>query len=302
MDTPTPSIGFIGLGRMGTAMAGNILEKGFKLTVYDLGKSKIDSLVERGAHRGSSPRDVASRADIVFTSLMDDNTELSVTGGPDGIIAGLKKDGVHICLSTILPGTARLLAEMHKKTGTYYIAGPVLGRPDAAEKRELKTFLSGNPEIIENCKTLIESYTNFSMNLGEDPGAANSMKICANYIAATQIEMMSEIYTFAEKSGLNPDIILIALKMTFADPTLQMYAEKIRQRDFENVGFDMVAGLKDISLFQQAFSDVQVIPGIINICKNKHISAIANGMKDLDWCATYEVTRMEAGLNETKEK
>ena len=108
--------------------------------------------------------------------------------------------------------------------------------------------------------------------------------------------MMGELYTFAEKSGLNLDIIQMMFQMAFAEPTLKMYAEKIKNRNFKEAGFDLFGGLKDIKIYEEAFTNVYAIPSIAKIVKDKMVTAIALGMGKNDWSTTYEITRLQAGL------
>ena len=289
-------IGFIGLGKMGAGICNNIQKAGFALSVYNRTQSKMEPFVKAGAFGCKSPKETATRSDIVLTSLMDDQSVMDTVLGETGILAGLKPGGIHIGLTTISPKTSERLDEIHQARGCHYIAGPVLGRPDAAAAGELKTFLSGNPDVIEKCKPVYDSYTSMAINVGTQPGAANTMKICANYLAMTQIEMMGEIYTFAEKSDLNLDFVLMIFQMAFAEPTLKMYAEKIKNRDFDDPGFELTGGLKDISVYEQAFTDVNAIPSIAKVVKDKLVTAIAQGLGGKDWSATYEITRLLAGL------
>lgn len=291
-------IGFIGLGKMGAGICANIQKAGFALSVYNRTRSKMDPFVRAGAFGCKTPREAAERSDIVLTSLMDDQSMIDATEGKSGILAGLKKGGIHICLTTIGIKTAEKLERLHGQMGSTYLSGPVVGRPDVAAEGKLKTFMSGDAEAIERCKPLVESYTAMLLPFGSRASEAISMKVCANYIAISQMEMMGELYTFAEKSGLNLDFLQMMFQMTFAEPTLQMYAEKIKTRDFDDAGFDLAGGLKDVGIYEEAFADVYAIPGIARIVRDKMVTAMALGMGKKDWSSTYEVTRMQAGLKD----
>lgn len=291
-------IGFIGLGKMGAGICSNIQKAGFALSVYNRTQSKMQPFVEAGAFGCKTPKETAERSDIVLTSLMDDQSMLDAVTGESGILAGLKKGGIHICLTTISVKIAEKLERMHRKNGCIYLSGPVVGRPNVAAEGKLKTFLSGDENAIESCKTLVESYASMVIPIGSTASEAISMKVCANYMAISQIEMMGELYTFAEKSGLNLDILQMMFQMAFAEPTLKMYAEKIKNRDFDEAGFDLVGGLKDVTIYEEAFTNVYTIPSIAKIVKDKMVTAIALGMGSNDWSATYEITRLQAGLKD----
>lgn len=290
-------VGFIGLGKMGAGICNNIQKAGFELSVYNRTQTKMEPFVKAGAFGCKTPKEVAERSDIVLTSLMDDQSIFDTTTGKFGILSGLKKGGIHICLTTINVKTAEILEKLHCENGCTYLSGPVVGRPDVAAEGKLKTFMSGDLNAIESCKPLVESYTAMVLSIGSAASEAISMKVCANYMAISQMEMMGELYTFAEKSGLNLDILQMMFQMAFAEPTLRMYAEKIKNRDFDKAGFDLVGGLKDVKIYEEAFINVYAIPSIAKIVKDKMITAMAYGMGDKDWSATYEITRLQAGLN-----
>ena len=101
---------------------------------------------------------------------------------------------------------------------------------------------------------------------------------------------------FAEKSGLDKDIVQYGLSEIYGHPAFKLYIDKIKDRDFDEVNFDMKGGMKDVSIFQKAFSDVGVIPKLGDLLKGRYISALANNMENKDWSAIYEVVRQEAGL------
>lgn len=295
-------VAFIGLGKMGAGMCGRIQKAGFELTVFNRTPSKTKPFTDAGARLAASPREAVSGADVVLTSLMDDESVLGAVLGEDGILAGLQSGAIHVGTTTVLPRTAAKLGEIHRHAGSRYVSGPVLGRPDAAASGELRTFLSGDVSAIEECSALVAAYASLAIGMGADPAASMAMKVCANYIAATQIELMGEVYAFAEKSGLPLDFLVMAFHSTFAEPTLKMYAEKIRNRDFDSPGFELSGGLKDLGLFQQAFTDAGVVPGIANVAKDKLIIAMAHGLAHKDWSATYEISRLLAGIDSQASK
>jgi len=165
----------------------------------------MEPFVKAGAFGCKTPQETAERSDIVLTSLMDDQSMLDAVTGESGILAGLKKGGIHICLTTISVKAAEKLERLHRKNGCIYLSGPVVGRPDAAAEGKLKTFLSGDVDAIERCKPLVESYTAMALPIGSTASEAIAMKICANYMAITQLEMMGD------KILLFPIVLLISV-------------------------------------------------------------------------------------------
>jgi 3-hydroxyisobutyrate dehydrogenase-like beta-hydroxyacid dehydrogenase len=291
------SVGFIGLGRMGAGMASNILKAGFPLTVYNRTAAKMRPLIDAGAVGAGSPREAAAGADVVVTSLMDDRSVLDVVSGEQGMLAGLKPDGVHIGTTTVSPGHAAHIAELHTAHGSHYVAAPVVGRPDVAEAGQLRTFVAGDPAVITRCDGLLHAYCQMVVNVGEKHQVANSLKLAVNYMGLSLIELMGEVYAFGEKSGIDPQHLKLLMATMFPQPQLQEYAERILTRDFDEVGFALAAGLKDVELMLQASTDTRVALPYASVVRDKFLAAIAHGMGQRDWSAIYEVTRMNAGLD-----
>ena len=293
---PIRTVGFIGLGRMGSGMAQNILRAGFALRVYNRTVAKLAPCLDQGAVAAASPREAALGADAVITSLMDDRSVLDAVTGNDGILAGLAADGIHIGTTTISPACASQLAALHAAHRSHYIAAPVLGRPDAAAAGTLRTFVAGDPTAIARCTPLIEAYAQAPVNLGTEHRVANSMKLAANYIIASLIELMGEVYAFAERSGIEAEMMNLLLATLLGAPGVKDYATRIRDREFEPAGFALSAGLKDVELMLAASTEVRVALPYANVIREKLLAAIANGMEHKDWSAVYEITRMNAGL------
>jgi len=289
-------VGFIGLGRMGSGMARNVLKAGFTLTVYNRTAEKMKPLIDEGATGASSPREAAAGADAVLTSLMDDASVLDNVTGENGLLAGLKPGAVHIGTTTVSPRCATQLAELHTAHGSHYVAGPVLGRPDAAERKELLTFVAGDPEVIARCRLLFDAYTAGVINVGKEPRLANSMKLAVNYMGISLIDLMGQVYAFGERSGLDAQLLNQMMTAIVAPPAFKGYADRIRARNFDEVGFDLLSGFKDVQLILQASTDTRVPLAYASIIREKFLAAIAHGMEGKDWSVITEVTRINAGL------
>jgi 3-hydroxyisobutyrate dehydrogenase-like beta-hydroxyacid dehydrogenase len=115
-------VAFIGLGNMGSNIAQCILKAGFDLTVWNRTVSKMQPLVEQGAKQAVSAKEATSGADVVVTSLMDDQSILDNLQAENGILAGLRPGAVHVCVMTISPRCADELEQIHKKHGSFYVA------------------------------------------------------------------------------------------------------------------------------------------------------------------------------------
>ncbi len=290
-------VGFIGLGKMGGGMCANVQKAGFPLTVYNRTAAKTKRFADAGAVVGASPKEVAARSDVVLSSLMDDSSVMQNVDGENGILAGLAEGGVHVGTTTISPSASAQIEALHQEAGVHYVAAPVGGRPDAAEAGELISFVAGAPAGVEKATPAIDSYSERLVPLGENASVANVMKVVTNYMGMVQLGMMSEMFAFAEKSGLNTMFVEMMLSMLYGAEPMKEYAGRIKNRDFEESGFDMTGGFKDALIFEKAFDDAGVRPGTMLAAKDQMRLGIANGLGDRDWAAMYEAVRLASGLD-----
>ncbi len=303
MTTVTESIqnvGVIGLGRMGTEIANSVIKSGFKLVVYNRTVDKTRALAEAGAVVTASPKEAASKSDVILTSLKDDAALLDVVNGEKGILSGLRPGTIHIGTSTISPSLSTTLDRMHDAQGSLYLAAPVLGNPAAAKEGKLTTFVAGDTTAIKSCKRLLNSYCQRVIEVGNEHAKANILKLSANYVMLTILDVMGQVYALAEKSDIDLQLVNEVLEMIFAYPGLKQYAKRIRTRDFDNVGFDLLSAFKDVQLILQTSSDVRVPLSHANNIQDRYIAAIANDMGKKDWISIYDITRMLAGLKNEK--
>ncbi len=296
MENEIRQVGFIGMGRMGAAMTQNILKAGFPVTVYNRTREKVLPLLDKGAAEAHSPREAARGADVVFTCLMDDKSMYDVVGGENGLLAGLQPCGIHIGTATISPACSAKMAAMHRDHGSSYIAGPVSGRPDAALAGKLLTYISGDQEAIARCEPLFNSYAQRHVNLGPDPKLANSVKLTINFMLLTQIEMISEVFAFAERSGIPGELVAELVETVLSHPAVRDYVRRIRTRDFDPAAFEVTSGYKDLELVMQASSDVRVSMPYASVLRDKFLITMGNGLSDKDWTAISEAARISAGL------
>ena len=299
MNKQSMRIGFIGLGKMGSAICANIQNAGYDVTVYNRTESKTKPFEQAGAQVALTIKALVERSDIIFSSLFDDRSVLDLCHADDGLLDSITPEKIHIGLMTILPATADILQLAHAEKGCHYISAPVVGRPDSAAAGKLITFLAGEASIINRMQPIIASYSMKQILVSDTAGAANSMKICVNYMAMTQLAMLGEVFAYAEKSQLDQAQVLTISKMFFAgNQAMIEYAEKIAHRDFDTAGFDLSAGLKDALIFDAAFTACGVKPSAILGAKDNLVAANANGLGNKDWSALTEISRKLAGLND----
>ncbi|MBE9640758.1 NAD(P)-binding domain-containing protein [Salipiger mangrovisoli] len=290
------TVAVLGLGKMGSGLAHNIQRAGFDLVVYNRTASKAQPFVDAGGRLTETPRDAAAEASIIVTSLMDDTSVRDIVTSPEGILAGMKPGTIHMCATTISPELAQEMAELHHEKGCHFVSAAVVGRPDSAEAGKLISLLSGDDTAVARCMPVCESYSATTMRLGERAGLANYAKLSVNYFAVSSMELMGQIYAYGDAVGIDRAFYGRLFESSYANPTLKMYAAKIRDRDFsENVGFELTAGLKDVKLMNDASAATSGSLDFAPIIIEKMQKAIARGWDHRDWCAFTELSRPSKG-------
>jgi 3-hydroxyisobutyrate dehydrogenase-like beta-hydroxyacid dehydrogenase len=137
------NVGFIGLGRMGSGMAGRILSGGHDLVVYDAVPAQVDKLTAGGARGAASIADLCSGRDVVVTMLVEDAAVMDVALGRGGLCESLPAGAIHLIMGTHGVATVRALEARHASAGQILVAAPVLGRPDLAAAGQLGIVAAG---------------------------------------------------------------------------------------------------------------------------------------------------------------
>ena len=289
-------LGFIGLGKMGAAIAKNLLGAGHSLTVYNRTPQKADELAKDGAQTADSAGAAAKEADAVFTMLSDDSAVSEVTFGASGLAATLPEGAVHISCSTISTALARKLNEEHATRKQKFLSAPVFGRPDAALTKKLIVVAAGEANVIERCRPLLDAIGRQTFSVGHEPWQANAVKVCGNFMIASLLEEFGETFAVMRKSGIDHHVFLSVISELFGSPIYKNYGGAIAQQQFEPAGFALKLGLKDVRLALDAAGEVGAPMPFASILRDHFISAMADGQQDFDWSSVALVSARNAGL------
>lgn len=290
-------VGFIGLGRMGSGIATNLLEAGHQVTVWNRTRSHAEPLKQHGAAIAETIADACS-GEAVITMLSDDTAAETVALGQGNIRDALPRGGIHISSSTITVACSDRLDAAHREAGQTYIAAPVLGRPEAAAAAKLSIIAAGDPEAIRRCQRLFDAIGQRTFTAGNRPSVANLLKLNVNFLLASMIECMGESIALIRKSGADPRQFLDIITNTlFASPAFKTYGELIVNQQYEPAGFQMPLGLKDVrSVLMEA--DARAVPmPVASVVHDNFLSGIAQGWENLDWSALARVAAARAGLS-----
>jgi 3-hydroxyisobutyrate dehydrogenase-like beta-hydroxyacid dehydrogenase len=178
------------------------------------------------------------------------------------------------------------------------LAAPVFGRPEAAAARKLWICLSGPKPAKERVQPMLSALGQAVFDFGEDPGAANVVKLSGNFLIASAIEAMAEAMTLAEKNGIDRARLIDMVAQTmFACPIYQNYGKAVAQEDYMPARFRLFLGLKDIDLVLQTAAASKTPMPLASMLHDRFISAMAKGREELDWAAFALGAWEDAGLH-----
>ncbi|MBV8631401.1 MAG: NAD(P)-dependent oxidoreductase [Silvibacterium sp.] len=279
-------IAFLGLGKMGSAIARHLLSAGHKVTVWNRTAVRATPLKAHGASLAGSPADAVAHADVVFTMVMDDAALESVIL-ESGAITAMQPDSIHVSLSTISVAFSNRLTDAHRAAGTYFAAAPVFGRPNVAEEGRLWTVTAGDPQVIDKILPLLDSFSRGVTVVSDRPSAAHALKLGGNFLITAMIASVSESLVFAEALGIEPSLFFETVNSAlFRSPFYEAYG-KIMLHPPEHAGGTIALGEKDIRLFREAASAAGVKTELAGIFEANLQRAIEAAMRDQDWAGGY---------------
>ena len=291
------TIGFIGLGGMGSAMAANLLKAGFALKVYNRTHERAKPLAELGATQVHSLEDAADEGGIVISMLTNDVAVQNVSFGDAGFGYKLGTGGIHLSMSTIAPETSRHLAALHDRQQSYYVSAPVFGKPDAAAAQKLWIATSGPTEAKARVQPLLDAMSQGVYDFGDDPGAANVVKLTGNFMFGAAIEAMGEAFTLAQKNGISRAAVYDFFTQTlFACPVYKNYGKLISEEHYQPIGAIPSLIRKDFGLILAEAKNADLPMPLASLVHDRLTAMVAKGREDRDWAGFAEEISESAGL------
>lgn len=288
-------IGFIGLGNMGSAMAANLLAAGHEVLAYNRSRDRVVALAERGATPVPTVA-AACEGDVVFTMLADDTAVESVTFGDTGIVAALAPGAIHVSASTISVALSEKLTAAHAEAGQMFVSAPVFGRPEAAAAAKLFVVAAGPHDAVTSLQPAFEAIGQRTYVMSEEPKTANLVKLSGNFLIASVIESLGEAMALVSKAGVDRQTYLELLTSTlFAAPAYQTYGGLLARKQFEPAGFAAHLGLKDVRLVLAAGEQLEAPLPVASLIRDRFLTLLAGGGRDLDWSALGALADWEAG-------
>jgi len=186
-------------------------------------------------------------------------------------------------------------AAAHRDEGQKYLAAPVFGRPSAAAAGKLAIVAAGPQDAISKAKPIFDVLGERTFEVSEEPQHANLIKLSGNFLIASVIEGLGEVFAVSRKAGLDPKKPFeVFSNSLFNAPVYKTYGQQIIEGKFSPAGFKLPLGLKDIRLMHEAAENLSAPMPFASVIHDHFLSAIANGHGDLDWSALALVAEERA--------
>ncbi len=283
-----PKLGFIGLGLMGKPMALNLLKAGYSLVVHNRSRDVVAALVNEGAEQAQSPREVASRVEIIFTNLPDSPDVEKVALGENGILEGAKKGLVYIDHSTIKPSLAREIDQAFNAIGAYALDAPVSGGDIGAQNGTLAIMVGGSAKALKQVRPLFEVLGKSITHVG-DAGSGQIAKAANQVMVAAQMVAMAELLILAKKSGADPSRVVQAIQGGAAQCwALDVKPERLFAGN-RQPGFKAYMQEKDLRIVMDTAREYGAPLPAASLHTQLYSAMLQMGMKDLDNSAVIGV-------------
>ncbi|MGV8107160.1 MAG: NAD(P)-dependent oxidoreductase [Nitrososphaerota archaeon] len=283
------NIGIIGTGLMGSAIAHRLIERGFKVFLYNRTKGRSDALVKKGAIRMGYPSDLGRKCNFVIISVTDGKAVREMLFGDNGLINSNNKRLIVVDTSTILPDDSIYCASLMKKKGYAILQAPIMGGPDATMKGDVISIVSGNKKIIEKSRRILTSYSKKLFNLGNKDGAANFIKLGLNLNIALIAISLAESIVFVKKSKIDPAKFLEILNSTYFKTGLsEIKGPKMIKNNFEPKFF-LKNMLKDVQLLNESAKHNGTSLSFASLAEQYFRIASNRGYSELDYTAILKL-------------
>jgi 3-hydroxyisobutyrate dehydrogenase-like beta-hydroxyacid dehydrogenase len=282
------TVGFVGLGAMGSRIAGRLLDAGNDVYANNRTKAKAEPLIERGLQWRDSPREVAAATDVLFSMVTDDAALEAIATGPDGILAGLVEGKVYVDMSTVSPRASRALAERVAAAGAQMLDAPVSGSIPQVESGTLAIFVGGSAPAFATVEPLLHELGQAVTHVGEN-GQGLLIKLAVNISLAVQTLAFSEGLLLAERGGVDPQVAAEAMSnSSIGSPMLKARIPLLLDLP-EQAWFDVALMHKDIRLARAAAGELAVPLPTAAVADEMLSRASELGYEHRDLAALHEV-------------
>ena len=287
-----PRVAILGLGIMGSGMAGRLLSQGFTVSLFNRNREKAQPFAERGAFLANSPAEAATRSDVILSMVSDDPASRAVWLGPNGALAGAARQAVLIESSTLSVAWVKELAAEAEKHGCDFLDAPVTGTKPHAESGQLVFLAGGSDQAFQSAQPVFSALGRDAIHLGP-VGSGALVKLVNNFLAAVHTASFAEALALVDAGGLNREKAMSILSEGVpGSPMVKRVVARVASGDF-SPHFLMPLMAKDIGYAIQEGAERQVDLGTARAALRVFQEAIAAGYGEQDFTAVVEALSAE---------
>ena len=297
------TIGFVGLGTIGGAIAKNIRKAGYPLMVRDIRPEAVQPLVDGGSERAGSAAEVARNCRIVFTSLPGPAEVEEVALGPDGLLQGVRDDSLYVDLSSSNPNLIRRVATEFRLHGARVMDAPLIVGKEGIANRSVQVLASGDSAAYEEVKRLLDTFGDTVIYTG-DLGTGTVIKLAHNLVRRGIGLAIGEGIVLGVKAGVDPQLLWDCMHWGLEVQLHQLvktFSETVFKGNYEApASFNIALWRKDVSLATDLGRQHNVPMPIAALVEQIMIQAVSRGWSDQSTASLFRLQEEAAGIEVRK--
>lgn len=264
-------VGFIGLGNVGSKLAGSLLRNGFDITVRDLNEAFVADFVSRGAKSADSPKELAMQCDVVITCLPSPAICSHVMEAADGIIAGISEGKIWLEMSTTDEAEVRRIGALVEAKGALPVDCPVSGGCHRADTGNISIFAGCKREAFDKVLPILTTMGRRIIHTGQ-LGTASTLKVITNYLCTVHLAALAEALTAAKVMGMDMNVAYEAIKASSGNSFVHETESQVILNGSRDISFTMDLVLKDVGIFDELTKrhnmPLEIAPLMVEIFKD----------------------------------
>ncbi|HEY7972358.1 MAG TPA: NAD(P)-dependent oxidoreductase [Xanthobacteraceae bacterium] len=290
-------VGFVGLGTMGGKMATNILKAGYKVVVHDLHRQSAGHHLQAGAEWADTPRALAEKSDVIFTSLPEPADVERVSLGTDGLIEGVKAGAAYFDLSTNSQSVVKKIHEAFAAKGAHMLDAPVSGGPSGAASRRMAIWVGGDKAAYDRHKPVLDAMGDRPTHVGPI-GTATVAKLVHNMSGYAITCALAETFTMGVKAGMDPVALWEAVRQGVSGRrfTFDGLLDQFLPGNYDPPNFALKLATKDVALATALGRELGVPMRICNLAYAEMIEACNRGWEGRDSRSVMLLQQERAGV------